>query len=391
MSRIDRKVRGTVRFELCGACPESVLNACAMQALELMDLESIDACTLRVTVFENRAEEFQALSRRCMCETEKLSQSGGSKSRRLVKRRMLLLIFALLTAGLLFLSSLFIWDIQVVGCQKLTQAQVLRALSGCGVEQGSFRFGLNSDLVRSRILVELPEIAWMTVNVRGSRATVLILEREEKPEIYEEADAADIVAAKTGVIAKMSVLSGKPQVTPGQAVVEGELLVSGTMDSITALPRQVRAAGSVTAETWTELSAVRPAVESHKTGQTKKIFRFALKFGEKRINLYVSGRNELDECDKIVYEYKIGIEGLFLLPVSIIKEELSFYETEAQPSAAGAEMEEALRAYLTETVDGEVLSADFSVNDSGELLCVTMHAHCLENIAETREVKQEES
>ena len=391
MSRIDRKVRGTVRFELCGACPESVLNACAMQALELMDLESLDACTLRVTVFENRAEEFRALARRCMCETEKLSQSGGSKSRRLVKRRMLLLIFALLTAGLLLFSSLFIWDIQVVGCQKLTQARVLRALSGCGVEQGSFRFGLNSDLVRSRVLVELPEIAWMTVNVRGSRATVLILEREEKPEIVTEADAADLVAAKTGVIARMSVLSGKPLVRPGQAVVEGELLVSGTMDSITALPRQVRAAGSVTAETWTELSAVRPAVESHKTGQTKKIFRFALKFGEKRINLYFSGRNELDECDKIIYEYKIGIEGLFLLPVSIIKEELSFYETEARPSAAGAEMEAALRDYLTETVDGEVLSADFSLSDSGELLCVTMHAHCLENIAETREIKQEES
>ena len=391
MSRIDRKVRGTVRFELCGACPESVLNACAMQALELMDLESLDACTLRVTVFENRAEEFQALARRCMCETEKLSQSGGSKSRRLVKRRMLLLIFALLTAGLLLFSSLFIWDIQVLGCQKLTQARVLRALSGCGVEQGSFRFGLNADLVRSRVLVELPEIAWMTVNVRGSRATVLILEREEKPEIVAEADAADLVAAKTGVIARMSVLNGKAQVSPGQAVVEGELLVSGTMDSITALPRQVRAAGSVTAETWTELSAVRPAVESHKTGQTKKIFRFALKFGEKRINLYFSGRNELDECDKIVYEYKIGIEGLFLLPVSMIKEELSFYETEARPSAAGAEMEAALRDYLTETVDGEVLSADFSVNDSGELLCVTMHAHCLENIAETREIKQEES
>ena len=133
MSRIDRKVRGTVRFELCGACPESVLNACAMQALELMDLESLDACTLRVTVFENRAEEFQALARRCMCEAEKLSQSGGSKSRKLIKRRRTLLLFALLTAWLLLLSSLFIWDIQVQGCRKLSPGQVLRVLSDCGV------------------------------------------------------------------------------------------------------------------------------------------------------------------------------------------------------------------------------------------------------------------
>ena len=107
--------------------------------------------------------------------------------------------------------------------------------------------------------------------------------------------------------------------------------------------------------------------------------------------MYFSGRNELDECDKIVYEYKIGIEGLFLLPVSIIKEELSFYQTETRPSAAGEEMKDALLAYLRQTVDGEVLETDFSLSDGGELLCVTLYAHCLENIAETREIKQEES
>lgn len=391
MSKIDRQVKGTLRFEVCGACPESVLNACAMQAVELMELESIDKCTLRVTVFENRAEEFQALARRCMCETEKLSQRGGSKSRKLIKRRRALLLFALLTAGLLLLSSLFIWDIQVQGCRTLSPGRVLRALSDCGVEQGSFRFGVNSDMVRSRVMVELPEIAWMTVNVRGSRATVLVMEREEKPEIYAEAEASDLVAAKTGIVKSLSVLSGKTLVRPGQAVTAGETLVSGTVDSITAQPRQLRSSGSVTAETWTEISALRPASEQQKTGETKKSFRFALKFGEKRINLYVSGRNALDECDKIVYEYKLGIEGLFLLPVSIIKEELSFYQTETGPSAAGEEMKAALLAYLRQTVDGEVLETDFSFSDGGELLCVTLYAHCLENIAETREIEQEES
>ena len=49
MSRIDRRIKGTVRLEVCGACPETVLNACAMNALELMELESIDACTLPIS------------------------------------------------------------------------------------------------------------------------------------------------------------------------------------------------------------------------------------------------------------------------------------------------------------------------------------------------------
>ena len=391
MSRFDRRIKGTLRMEVCGACPEAFLNACAMNALELMELESIDSCTLRVTVFENRAEEFRQIARQCMCETELISQRGGSKSRRLVKKRLLLLIFAVLTAILLFVSSLFIWDIEVEGCEKLSEGRVLRVLADCGVKQGSFRGGVNSDMIRSKVMVELPEIAWMTVNVRGSRATVLILEREEKPEIYEEARAADMVASKTGIISKMSVLNGKPLVAPGQSVVEGELLVSGTMDSITALPRQVRAAGSVTAETWYEISAVRPALESHKTGEAKQHVRFALKIGEKRINLYFGGRNDIDECDKIIYEYKLGAEGLFLLPVSIIREELSFYETAEARSTAEEEMKEALFAYLQETVEGEVLSHSFSVNRGEELLSVTLHAHCLENIAETREIIQEES
>lgn len=392
MSRIDRRIKGTVRLEVCGACPETVLNACAMNALELMELESIDACTLRVTVYESRLEEFMRIVRRCMCEAETVSVSGGSKSRRLFKKRIMLLVFALLTAGLLLASSLFIWDIQVLGCEKLSEGQVLRALADCGVEQGTYRGRVSSDMVRSRIMVELPEIAWMTVNVRGSRATVLILEREEKPEIYMESRAADIVASKTGIITKMSVLNGMPLVSPGQSVVEGELLVSGTMDSITALPRLVRASGSVTADTWYDLSAYCPAEETGKTDETKKTFRFALKIGKKRINFYFSGGNDIDGCDKIIHEYKLGVEGLFLLPVSLIREEICRYET-APKSSSGAEeeMRQTLYAYLSAAVDGEILSANYSVSESEGLLCVTLHAHCLENIARIREITQAES
>ncbi len=392
MSKIDRRIKGTVRLEVCGACPETVLNACALSALELMELESMDACTLRVTVFESRLKEFVQITHRCMCEAETIHVRGGSKNRRLFKKRLVLAIFALLTAGLLFVSSLFIWDIEVQGCEKLSEGQVLRALADCGVEQGTYRGKVSSDMVRSSVMVELPEIAWMTVNVRGSKATVLILEREEKPEIYIESRAADIVASKTGIITKMSVLNGMPLVSPGQSVVEGETLVSGTMGSITALPRQVRAFGSVTADTWYEISAYCPAEEACKTEETKKYFRFALKIGKKRINFYFSGGNDIDEYDKIINEYKMSIEGFFLLPVSLIREELSYYETTPRSSSdTEKKMRQTLYEYLTSTVDGEILSAYYSVSESEGLFCVTLHAHCLENIAEIREITQTES
>lgn len=391
MRKFDRRLRGTVRLELCGACPEAVLNACAMSALELMELESIDACTLRVTVFETRVKEFVQIARRCMCETETVSVKGGSKNRRFVKRRVMFIVFAAVTAGILLLSSLFIWDIQVQGCEKLSSGQVLRALADCGVEQGALRRTVCSDMVRSRVMVELPEIAWMTVNVRGSKATVLILEREEKPEIYIESKAADMVAAKTGIISRMSVLNGFPLVSPGQSVVKGETLVSGTVDSITAQPRLLRAAGSVTADTWYEICACRPAEEDFKSEDRKKRFRFALQIGKKRINFYFGGRKDVDECDKIIDKYKMGIEGLFLLPVSLVMEELSFYDSFSGESGAAEEMQRELYEYLLSQVDGDVLSSDFTVGESNGLLCVTLRAHCLENIAQIKEITQAET
>ena len=109
---------------------------------------------------------------------------------------------------------------------------MLRALSDCGVSRGCFWPSLSADLVRSRMMTLLPQIGWMTVNVSGSRAIVLVSEREEKPEIYLESAAADIVAGRTGIVTQLSVLSGRPLVSPGQSVLEGETLVSGVMESL---------------------------------------------------------------------------------------------------------------------------------------------------------------
>ena len=78
--------------------------------------------------------------------------------------------------------------------------------------------------------------------------------------------------------------------------------------------------------------------------------------------------------------------------MSLIREEICRYET-APKSSSGAEeeMRQTLYAYLSAAVDGEILSANYSVSESEGLLCVTLHAHCLENIARIREITQAES
>jgi len=387
MRLLDR-IRGIVRVEICGAFPESLLNACAMQAVALWDLESADPYTLRATLEEKQLPLLEAAAGHAMCGVTVLSRRGGSGNLRFLRRRKWLLLAAALTLCLLLFSSLFIWEIRVQGCERLTEGEVLRTLKDCGVERGSFWPSLSADLVRSEMLSRRPELAWMTVNVNGSRATVLVVEREEKPEIYLEAEAADIIAGKTGVITGMSVRNGRPLVSVGQTVAEGETLVSAKMESIANPPRYVHAAATVTADTWYELTAVCP-LDARQKGEAKRSrSRFAVKIGQMRVNFYPGGKKTLDGYDKIVHEYIVGLEGLFALPLRVVREELVRRESAEREEAPEREMQSRLYAWLQQRIDGEISSCSFSVSRTPELVYVTMRAQCSENIARTTQAQE---
>jgi len=381
MSRIYEKLRGKLRIEVCGAYVENLLNAAALSAIELWDIECVDACTLRLSMYEPEYEPLQTIAEKCMCEIRMLNTQGGSRDRRLLKRRAWLLGFLCLTAAMLFVSSLFVWEIEVVGNEQLTDGQILRALSRCGVDKGSCRYAISADLVRSEMIRQLPEIAWMTVNINGSRAVAVIVERREKPEIYAESQPADIVAAQTGIIKRMSVENGKAVVHRGQSVLAGETLVSGTMDSIANGNKYVRAKARVLADTWQEISAVCPLQEDIKEPGLVSRSRFAIIFGKRRINLYFDSGKAIDQCDKIIHEYNLGVEGLFALPVSFIREELRSYDTQPDAAYDRQLMEQTLSRNLSERVKGQVLNKSFTAGESKGLYVVTLRSHCLEDIA----------
>ena len=385
MKKLERTMWGYCRVEVCGAFPETVLNACAMQALELWDMKCEDDHTLRFCVYERDIPALEDIARRCMCDMSVLGTAGGSTRRRFLKNHVWLLVSLLVALGILAASSLFIWDIDVYGCDELSEGEVLRALSDCGVDCGAYWPALSVDMIRASMLTRLPELAWMTVNVSGSRAIVLVEERMEKPEIYIESAGADIVAARTGIIRRLSVLNGTPLVGTGQSVTAGETVISGTMESLSRDARCVRAQGGVTADTWYELSAVCPAQMQEKTPRAGVRRRFALKFGKSRYNFYFSSGNTVDGCDKIIHNYSAGIRGLFALPVTLVVEELRPYRLSGTVPADTAAMGARLEARLTDGLRGVVLSSSVTEGDNGGLAVVTLRAACRENIAQVKE------
>ena len=381
MERISDFVRGTVSLALFGAFPAGVLNAAAREGVEFWAAESEDANTLRLKSWESELPAWERLARRAGCEVRVLGRSGGRRAFRRLLHRPGLLAGLALAAVLLTASTLFVWDVDVRGNETLSRAEILRALEDSGFGVGSFWPGVNTDVLRSEVMLRLPQLAWMTVNVSGSRAVAAVVERAEKPEMYDAAARTDLVAARGGLIRHMNVLAGAPCAEPGQIVAEGQLLVSGDLESLTGARRAVCARGSVMADTWYELNAVCPAREMLKTPRGVPHGRFALVLGKRRLNLYIGSGKTIDGCDKIISEYTLGMPGLFSTPLRLVRERFVPYRLnpgdDYDPKAAG----ERLYALLESRTEGQILESALTPGKTGELHVLTLRAHCTENIA----------
>ena len=114
--------------------------------------------------------------------------------------------------------------------------------------------------------------------------------------------------------------------------------------------------------------------------------RIALKIGGKRINFYQNGGKTIDGCDKIVHEYNLGIEGLFRLPLSIVREELRPYRVKELSRDPAEEIGQRMLASLAEHIEGEIVFSSLSTAQVDGMTVVTLRAQCRENIAKTVDI-----
>jgi len=103
------------------------------------------------------------------------------------------------------------------------------------------------------MLIEVPELSWISIEMKGTKAIVRVVETTKAPEIIDRETPCNIVAAKDGIIERIITLEGEPLVNKGDTVRQGQLLVSGIIEHPdTGITRRVHAMAQVMARTWYE-------------------------------------------------------------------------------------------------------------------------------------------
>lgn len=379
-------LRGSVQVEIECACPERVLNLCAVEEIAFWDLQWLSPIALRLRVTRRGWRALREVCTRADAQASRLRERGAPQLLLRLRTRYALLAALALFALLLFGGNLFIWSFEVTGNETVPTETILRALEKCGVAVGSQGLKIHQEDVRNRALLELPDVAWLAVNVRGCVAHVQVVERKRPPAVVQESQVCNVVARREGLVTRVQALDGKAVAAPGSVVTEGELLISGVADSERSGLRLLHGMGEVWARTWYDLTVRVPLTYEKKVYTGKEKRSHTLIWGENRLKIGAKGSSICNvDCDKIKNQTQWTLFGLFALPVTWETETLLPYELEATPrSRADAEtqgkdvLETYLAALLGET--GSVTQRRFSTAVEGDTLVVTLSAECEEQI-----------
>lgn len=381
----------TVRVE--GGFPERVLNLCAARQIHFWDLNWETPISFTFTMTRRSFRELKKHQGKLGAELQVVGREGLPYFARRFRRRYVLVAGLGLCMLLLLVGSFFIWDIQIEGNVRVSQEEIRRALDKYGVNMGTYSFSIQSEELRNQILLEIPELSYIAVNVSGSRAYVQVRERVDAPEIIDMRQPGNTVANRDALVTAIEPWDGVKMVLPGTMVKEGQLLISGVMDTGYGGNRYVRGMGKVYGRTWYTLRCRVPLTVSETVYTGENQTRRAVLLGKNRINMYIGSSISQDNCDKIINWDQWELPGGLVLPVTVVTETLRPYtvtETRRSEEEALAMAEAVLDRELTALLgDGELLRREVNYQVEGDTLLVTLTAECEEQIGKFVEIPKE--
>lgn len=397
MQKVINYLRGSVRLELTGAFPERFLNICAAENVPFWKVEQSDPHTLRVTLATLDRSRAEQLANRSMCQLREVGRRGMPAFLSRFRKRYALLVGLIVSILAVCILSRFILVINVTGNQTVSRSEIVSELNRLGFGIGSYGPGVNERDLVNRALLDLKDIGFLSINIKGIRAEVLVREAPKKPDIVDKSKPADVVATRDGVVLKVGAKAGQEAVKEGDAVLKGEVLISGLVtyerggEGGIFSSRQLRAEGEVWAITERTMCRSIPLTTVGKGAYQGRKTWYALRLLDHRIKFYGNSSISYDNYDKINYEYTLTLPGGLKLPVSWIKTVTSAYTPTSVTltrDSAEAYLKDQLKGALEKAVaDGEVLSKSWKTGEKDGVLTVTLKASCNEQIGRTVELE----
>lgn len=310
LNKIFHFVKGYVIIRVSGNRIERFLYICAKQGIKLFHLGKRTEQGVAVCIGISDFFRIRKIRRKTNTKIRILKKYGLPFYIKKLKRRYALLSGLVLLILLVFVSSNFIWSVEI--CENSDDEVVLavsEAVKKAGIFIGAFKPSLmDGNDIKNVIINNTDNIVWAWVYIKGSKAVVEYKVGVLPPKMVDKSIPCDIVAIRDGLIVSITEKNGVGQVLEKSTVKKGDILIAGTKQMPDSSYKTVHAIGEVRA--YTEHRASKEyklyKKEAKPTGRKKEFI--TLKLFSKCFDLFLDDLVDFSDykVTQKLSELKIG-------------------------------------------------------------------------------------
>ena len=211
---------GYVRLRLHGYSPERFLNLCNARGLEVWGLICNRDGDYEFFMTVEGYRRVKPLVRKAQVRLHITGRYGLPFFIYRYRKRWYYGAGIMAFFLVLYVMSLFIWDIQFEGNYRYTYDTLVRFLDTQDIDYGMLKARINCEDLEASMRTSFPEITWVSARVSGTRLLIHIKENEVLSTIPEKDETpCDIVASQPGVITSRVVRQGVAQVCVGLSLI----------------------------------------------------------------------------------------------------------------------------------------------------------------------------
>lgn len=391
-------IKGFLIVRLKGQSPERFFNLCSHHNIYLWDVKNIEG-NYECNIMLKDYRKLKMIARKTKTIPYIIKKIGFPFVFSVYKKRKGYLLGIVLFVSIIYILSLYIWDISVLGGHTYTPEAMTKFLKENDVYVGIQKKQVDSKNIEELIRLTYNDIGWVSAEIKGTRLIIKIKETKLPTKAVTATDNRHIIASKDAVIAKIVTRTGIPKVELGSVVKKGDILVSGVVnvigDNETLVSRNpVIADADIIGKTFYEYKDKFSLnyIENQYTGNTKKSIMLSMFL--KKINIY-KPRNFYPKYDIIVNDYTFRLNENFYLPFGYSLSEYSEYvevkkkHTEEEAIKIATDN---LNRYITKLEEANVIIIQNNVKISiDKNSCIAQgKIIVLESINEYQNIKDEE-
>jgi len=388
--------KGYVIIKVSGLSKGKLVNMMSFYGIDVWDVCTDDkALYLKASAINKK--KITETAQKCRCRAEVIGYGGLADIINKIKNRYTYFCGLFLFCVVVYVLSLFIWDIKIAGTYNTETKSVEDFISRSGIYAGRLKKDINTAAAAKLVENEFDDIGWASSRIDGSVFYIDIAEKIDKADAGDSSIYCDIISDKDAIIESIAIIKGKALKKAGDVVKKGDIIVQGIMefkendevmgfDYINA-EAYIRAKTKFTEEF--EINGIKEVKEY--TGSESKSIVFGYKDNIKEIffedfeNYY---KTEIFEMSLNLGKYKVP----FFIKVYDLKE----YETKVE-TLEQREIDENIRTRLDEiwesnfSTEAYIISEDIKTEIKDNKICVKAEWILSQKIGVLRKFEEEEN